>query len=518
MAGLASYAAAIITLPIARGPAGAVPQGFEKRELESRATITSELFNNLTRGSYHVEVNVGTPPQRQTLFLDTGSSDVWLLDSNADLCTNTRLQHRHRGGCGTTFNSEASSTYAVTHKNAFDITYLDETGANGDYVTDKFTIGGATIDSLQMGHARNSTIGSGLMGIGYSVNEASNSRKNVLPPFTYPSAVEEMVAAGLITRKAYSLYLNDLGASTGSIIFGGMDSDKFVGDLLQLPVIPSKYANGTSVYAELGVAMTSFGITGQQGNIVNLTSSSFQEPVLLDSGTTFSYLPRALVKDVYRSLNVIDDSSESGLLLVDCAILKNSPKLTIDFGFGGPSGIQIRVPVDEVVFSLTSLFNLTPSQIPSSEFETPCAFGIYSNSETNEFSLLGDSFLRSAYVVYDLESNLIALGQTNFNSTTSKLVEFQANATSIPMISGVASQVYVTQTGIGGLPGVGILGGGKTTTVSPSRTGTAATATSRSASVNIAVLGFDTGALMVLAITGSLVGLGGSGWFAWFWW
>ena len=97
---LINIASAVLTLDIVRGPH--YNQDIDARQLEGRATITSVLHNNVSRGSYYVEVDVGTPAQRQTLFLDTGSSDTWLLDSRADLCNNPRLQQRRYGGCGTT--------------------------------------------------------------------------------------------------------------------------------------------------------------------------------------------------------------------------------------------------------------------------------------------------------------------------------------------------------------------------------------------------------------------------------
>lgn len=49
-------------------------------------TITQSLINNITAGSYLAEVKVGTPPQTMTLALDTGSSDVWVVSSDAEIC------------------------------------------------------------------------------------------------------------------------------------------------------------------------------------------------------------------------------------------------------------------------------------------------------------------------------------------------------------------------------------------------------------------------------------------------
>lgn len=473
IAGWTSYASAVVKMSISRGP----DPFANTNHITSRSTITSDLHNNLTRGSYFVDVEVGTPPQAQRLVIDTGSTDVWLLSDNTDLCTSRTLQRKYFGGCISSFSTSKSSTFKTVGKGQFNITYLDGSGATGDYILDTFSISGSSLTNLQMGMALKATLGTGLMGLGYSINEASNSRKNIVPAFTYPSVIETMVSQGKIARKAYSLYLDDLQSSTGSIIFGGLDTDKFHGTLLQLPVIPSTFPNGTKVYAELAVVMSSFGITGQQGNTVNLTADGTKEPVLLDSGTTFSYFPNDLAKAIYKSIGAIDDTRRSGLVLIDCIVLSTSPALTFNFGFGtAANGVQIKIPIHELVFSLSSLFNATEDQLPSSPFSSTCGFGIFPGNDI-ALTILGDSFLRSAYVVYDLEANQIAIAQTNFNSSTSSIVEFSATATRIPNVSGVASSVDITRTASAVFPGIGGIATG-TVTISPSGAGATVTVSS----------------------------------------
>jgi hypothetical protein len=411
-----------------------------------------------------------------------------------------------------------STSYKDIMPNGFFIQYGDGSGALGDYITDDFTIGGATIKALEMGLAHNSTLISGLMGIGYDVNEASNDPDGNTAPFTYPSIVDQMVSQGLITTKAYSLYLDDLEASTGSIIFGGIDSDKYSGDLLQLPVIPEEAENGTAIYAALAVAMDSLSITGQAGNITTITDKT-ELPVVLDSGTTLTYVPAQLANSVYELLNAVDDTENSGYVYVDCNLASTSPKMTLNFGFGGSSNVSVSVPISEMIISLPSVGGGGFGGFggPELPFSSACALGI--NSQEEEPYILGDTFLRSAYVVYDLSNNVIAIAQTNFNSTTSSIVEFQAGATAIPNISGVASGVSVTASATAGKPP----GGGKTTdgvtVASPTGTNTGAsttasttatTTTAKSAAVG-AVPAFPGSAMLVLGLSGVCM-IAGGGW------
>jgi hypothetical protein len=92
-------------------------------------------------------------------------------------------------------------------------------------MTDDFTIGQATIKNLQMGLVNKTTSTIGVIGIGYGMDEASVTSITSVP---YPNLVDQMVSQGLINTKAYSLYLDDLEEATGSILFGGVDTDKFM--------------------------------------------------------------------------------------------------------------------------------------------------------------------------------------------------------------------------------------------------------------------------------------------------
>lgn len=106
VAALSSTALAAVSMNIARNPVAATHK-MSRRQLQKRDnTISETLANNMTGGSYVASVSIGTPAQSMTLVIDTGSSDVWLLDVNADLCTDPELQYEYGEGCSTTCESE----------------------------------------------------------------------------------------------------------------------------------------------------------------------------------------------------------------------------------------------------------------------------------------------------------------------------------------------------------------------------------------------------------------------------
>jgi hypothetical protein len=77
-----------------------------------------------------------------------------------------------------------------------------------------------------MGLAYKTTTGNGLIGVGYDVNEAIVQSGSSSQP--YPSIMDTMLNQSLIATKSYSLYLDDLAASSGAIMFGGADTGKFM--------------------------------------------------------------------------------------------------------------------------------------------------------------------------------------------------------------------------------------------------------------------------------------------------
>lgn len=64
------------------------------------------------------------------------------------------------------------------------------------------------------------------MGIGSWVIEAADPRDK------YPNIPWVLADAGVINSRLFSLYLDNYDDLTGSILFGGIDKDKYTGDLV----------------------------------------------------------------------------------------------------------------------------------------------------------------------------------------------------------------------------------------------------------------------------------------------
>ncbi|KAI1211798.1 aspartic peptidase domain-containing protein [Annulohypoxylon truncatum] len=491
---VAAFAAASVVADVAIAQR-VIPVGFSKPTarlpaLHKRAgTYSQELNNNLTGGGYYAQVTVGTPPQTVDLIVDTGSSDVWILDSNANLCHSKTMQSYY-GYCLSTYDPSNSSTYSVVSQDTFNIRYVDGSGAEGNYIKDNFGIGGAEIKALQMGLAENSTINSGLLGIGFAANVAAKT--------PYPNIMDLFQNQNLTAIQAYSLYLDDLYAATGTILFGGLDTEKFIGELKTVDIQPDRYGN----YSSFTVALSSLTTTADNGTVANYTTRS-AVPVILDSGTTLTYVPSSMANRIFRAFGAVDDTSGTGLVFVNCDYLDDNKNLTFDFQFGGGDGPVVRVPIDEMVLNNVQDYVELGLDVPSLPFDNVCSFGLQPNSD---YYLLGDTFLRSAYVVYDLTNKQIGLAQANLNSTKSNVVEITQES-GIPDASGVASQVTAEQTATG-LPGTGNVNGGQTTTTVSSSSTSSSQSSGNAGARTVPAPNRE--ALAVAAITG-LCGLMGVG-------
>uniref|UniRef100_A0A093UPS6 Probable aspartic-type endopeptidase OPSB n=1 Tax=Talaromyces marneffei PM1 TaxID=1077442 RepID=A0A093UPS6_TALMA len=361
-----------------------------------------------------------TPAQSLRLTLDTGSSDLWCNTPNSTLCSSKSDQCASAG----TYDPTSSSSYKYLSSN-FNISYVDGTGAAGDYVTDTLTIAGATVSSFQFGVGYSSSSNVGVLGIGYTSDEFQVSRDGEA---AYANLPLELVNRGLINSNAYSLWLNDLDSNTGSILFGGVDSGKYIGELKTLP-IQKEYGD----YAEFLIIMTGVALQTNSGDH-SYSSDELPATVLLDSGTSLTYLPDNIVKDIYNDLGVVYESS-TGTGYVPCSMMNEN--INITYTFTSPS---IPVGISELVVE-------DGSGLTFNDGTPVCVFGIAPAGDST--ATLGDTFLRSAYVVYDLANNEISLAPTRFNSTEENILEITNGISAVPGATAVANPVTTAATGTG---------------------------------------------------------------------
>lgn len=366
---------------------------------------------------------------------------MWVNTASSTLCSTKGSPCKLAG----TYNANSSSTYAFVSSD-FNISYVDGSGAAGDYVTDTFTLGDTKLDKLQFGIGYSSSSAQGILGIGYEVNEVQVGRAG---KSAYNNLPAQMVADGLINSNAFSLWLNDLDSSTGSILFGGVDTAQYHGQLETLPI-----QKESGYYAEFLITLTEVTL----GDTVIAKNQALA--VLLDSGSSLTYLPDAMAEAIYEIVHAQYDSSKRAAY-VPCSLASNTSAL--NFTFTSPT---IQITMDELVIPVTSTDG---RQLTFTDGTAACLFGIAPAGEST--SVLGDTFIRSAYIVYDLDNNEISLAQTNFNATSTSIEEITTGSSAVPDASAVKSPTTASL-GVsgGGITGTVTLGAGSKKNAAPMQT------------------------------------------------
>ncbi|CDR46037.1 CYFA0S21e01376g1_1 [Cyberlindnera fabianii] len=304
----------------------------------------------------------------------------------------------------------------------FFIQYGDLTYATGEWGTDDVTFGGFTIDNLMFAVANQSNATVTVLGVGLEGNEASKSSFMDRYPggaFTYPNLPVAMKNQGLISKVGYSLYM-DSDSAEGVVLFGGIDHAKYEGELVTLPLLNYYKDQGVDTPITFDVELNSLSITGDSSTVKLLDESI---SVLLDSGTTLNHLPRNTIINMARSLRA-QYSSRLGRYYVDCPSSKTG--ITLDFKFGD---VTIKVPIEDMLAPIDTSY-------------TYCALMV----QPDQRYILGDTFLRHAYAVFDLENLEVQLAQ--YKSTNSvDIRNFNGDSVSVSSAAASSTSSSASSTG-----------------------------------------------------------------------
>lgn len=314
-----------------------------------------------------VVVSLGTPPQPVFVQLDTGSFELWVNPDCTTVSGGDAVFCQRAGRYESTASSTATSL-GTTRTLRYGIG-----AANISYFTDTISLAGSpmSLQDVQFGVATASVDAfSGILGIGYGKGIATR----------YPNFVDQLREQNATRVKAYTLALGSKDAQEGVIVFGGVDTSKFAGKLTKLPILPA--AQAPDGVPRFWVDMQALSITPPNGVTTVYEGSSM--PVFLDSGSTMTLLPANLTAAVARDFGA-ESPDSNGFYMIDCALTALNG--TLDFVF---DGVTVKVPYKELTREVAS----TP---PS------CFLGIMAS---DRFTLLGDTFLRSAYSMFMTRSSL----------------------------------------------------------------------------------------------------------------
>lgn len=376
-----------------------------KRQQKMTETVT--LVGGMTDASYYAEIQIGTPGQTFQVDVDTGSttlvivgSDCYYLNSDTPCGHVSGDNAYNEWQSSTSVNVQCPSPYNCSLCNGTlcltEEQYGDGSNGKGWLVEDVVAVGSITartfISNLnqegqgQGGNSITSSQMDGIMGMAYS------SLGDGFPGF-FESAVQ---ASNGALANVFSMCFADQG---GILYLGGMDETHYDGDIKYTPIIEDAW------YV---VEMPSISVGN---NVINTLPATL---TIVDSGTTLLILEESVAEALMNQLSEacsgttgptilcgetnIFNIQEGQCLYFNGNELEALPKIGFTFPDAENQGQTFTVEIsgrDYIWFE----------QAPTSSSYEYCGFlGI---EAADNLTILGDSFMKAFYNVFDRENQRV---------------------------------------------------------------------------------------------------------------
>ena len=241
-------------------------------------------------------------------------------------------------------------------------------------------------------------------------------------------------------------------ATSGTILFGGIDKSKFTSPLTTINLLPSLISSSVLQFITTITSLSATTNSGEESTIFSGGTDSTaaygnSDPalaVLLDTGSSAWSLPTQYYEQGILPLFPYVDSQG----LCDCKHRDDNDTLTIEFA----GQIKITVPARQFIVPVYDPATNSPQYLDSAGTQQACAFMLVPSQPSGQgFLTLGDAILRSMYVVYDLDNGQISLAQAELDSSKE-------------------ADVVPVKAGLGGVQrAVGSASGGSESSIGPNR-------------------------------------------------
>lgn len=302
--------------------------------------------------SYFVKAGLGSKSKQLYLLLDTGAGSSWVMGSD---CSDKPCTMHN------TFGKDDSSTLTNGGK-SFSISYGSGT-VNGNLITDTINVAGISLQ-YTFGQASKTSDDfshfafDGILGMSMSQGSSDNFLK-------------ALADGKKLDKNIFGIHLNRAadGGNDGEIKFGSANSDKYTGDI--------SYTSVASKDGDWSIQIDDMAYDGKKAGSGGVLS-------YIDTGTSFIFGPPGLVKKIH---GVIPGSASS-------------------------DGLTYTVPCDSDK-SLTFTFSGVDYKLSSKDWIAPkdssgkCTSNIYGHEVVSGAWLLGDTFLKNVYAVFDRDQKRI---------------------------------------------------------------------------------------------------------------
>lgn len=346
---------------IAKYTGGTVPATsvLAKRDNEYNVMEATKSTRKHTQGvdqdgtdySYFIEVGVGSEKKPMYMLIDTGAGSSWVMGTN---CTSKACSMHN------TFGSDDSDTLEETDK-SFNIAY-GSGKVSGNWANDTITVAGMDI-SYQFGLTHTTSdqfldfAFDGILGL--AINKGSSG-----------SFLNALAESKEVDKTMFCVALNraDDGTNEGEISFGSPNPDKYTGKITYTSIGEDN---------DWAIKMDDMGYNGEQAGVGGMRS-------FIDTGTSFMFGSPANVKKVHALIEGAE-SKDGTTYHVPCDSKGN---MTIKF-----SGVDYVISPKDWVSP--------PNK------EGKCTSNLYGFEVVKGAWLLGDTFIKNVYAVFDADERQI---------------------------------------------------------------------------------------------------------------
>lgn len=401
--------------------------------IKRKADNTSKILD-----IYTIEFEVGSQQQKINAVMDTSSSDFWILGNNS--CELYKKSLEGTKSLNKTLNNTIteickSGTFNPIDSTTFKKIYLDNvfyaksskdySFAAGFWGADNIKVGGVTLKNATFGVARIANTTS-RCGLGFRNYESSNTNyelnknrtlnisgvevnKNTTKAFEYDNFPYLLKAQKIIKRVAYSLFLNTETKNGSSILFGAVDKSQFSGKLTTVPILRNSsfnFINKTKV-DDFVISILGVGYVNEKDKGTTFNTQTLA--ALIDTSYSGVTLPREIVESIASKFNATFNKETDNFKL-KCPNSNTSEHNSFVFNIGG-----------------VNFFTKFSEFITKSNHDDHCLLDITFNKDNS--TILGNAFLKSLYVLFDLESYEMSFGQANLDSKAKSIVTLPATGT-----------------------------------------------------------------------------------------
>ncbi|KAG2222780.1 hypothetical protein INT45_013144 [Circinella minor] len=351
-----------------------IQKALAKYNLESRISPSrlSMAASTIDLSSVHVDVEyvgtigIGNPPQLFQMDFDTGSADIWIPHVDCARC-----------GAHPLFDPSESSSFSQDTNQTWGLRYGDGSGVQGTIGRDTVHLGDLSHPNQVLGLVKAESADlamdselDGIFGLAYPSLAFTGQKQSIL---------QGLKESGAISSASIGVYLGRArDGGKGELSFGKPNPAHYEGELKYVPVTRKKFWQ---------VSLNGLKIDGQE---------TLTEPIdaIIDTGTTLIILPSELADSIHATIPGAKFSSMYGW------------RMPCELKASDAGDTMVSFTLGEHEFSLKASELVRERAAPTGDGEKKLCYSGIAEANT-PMIIMGDTFLRSFYSVYDFDQDAI---------------------------------------------------------------------------------------------------------------